>query len=614
MKKIPTTLLLLLFTFFITQFRVYAQSDLELKETAFKALKAKDYDKARSNFKLLIIQYPDSAKLLGMCYNNLGIIDIKEEFNARALENFEMSRKAYEQFGDDTLLAKSLVNNASIYKILGQYEQATLLTIRALKIFEKENRTLESAKASNTLGNIYKESNNLELALKYHNRAFELAKELNDSNQISKALNNRGSTFLEMEYFNQAASDFKQALKIKLQFENKKSIANTYYNLGELEFLRSNLDSSIYYFNKSLTIRDSLTDKRGVAYCYNYLGSIYTLNKQWKKAATYLGKALKLASYLKLDDLRKKNYKFQQELYEQQGDLKKALLYHKHFTSLRDSLLDHEKQKTINELEIKYEVDKKQKENLLLSKEAEINLLKISQQEEETSMWQRSAVIVGVIALFILLLVIQYYKLYNKEKLLSAKEKQLTIEQHHRIKNHLQTLAGLLSFQQRKLGDEVAREIIQESKNRVAVITLLHESFYSKKITEGTTILFNEYLNRMIQNLVIVFGKQQIELMIELESIYLDTDKALPLGLIANEIITNAFKYGTSSDKPVLKIVMSAKNNVLKLVIADNGSGMIPHNNESIGLELINQLIKQMDGKIEVNSVNGTEYSIKVPV
>jgi two-component sensor histidine kinase len=612
-------LLLLSSTCFI---QVAGQNDstlIQLKTSAFTALEKGELDSARIFFKLIIANYRDQPRAVGLSYNNLGVIDLKEGFNIRALTYSNRAIEVYKGTGNDTLVAKSLYNAARIFKRLGQYEKAVEFLLEAIILFEENELNDDLSRAYNVLSNLYQLIDNLDLALRYNNYAVEIATENKDSTLIAYYVNNRGKIYIDMDFYNKAITDFKKALEIKILLSDQESLANTYYNLGEKEYLRYNFNEAQEYFEKAIDIYKQYEDNQGIAYTLNYLGSISGSNHNWKLAMQQLSQAESIANQSNDKDVLLENYKSQSHLFRDKEEFERALYYTEKYIAVNEEILNIEKQEVINELQVKYEVEKKEKENQLLEQQTEIDTLKIIQQETSIRYLKYTTIASSFLIVVALLLGYWFYLLSKKaqkqalvEKELATKEKRFNTEQHHRIKNHLQLLAGLLSFQQRKLENIAAKEVIQESSNRVKVITTLHQHFYQSNDLSKTVIQLDTYLENLIGNLSLLFKQPETKVMVELEPIQIDADKALPLGLICNELITNAFKYGlTNSDTSILHITLENKQQKHELSISDNGAGIKGNtHSSSIGLELIDQMVKQMDAKLNQQNNPGTSYTL----
>jgi PAS domain S-box-containing protein len=195
-------------------------------------------------------------------------------------------------------------------------------------------------------------------------------------------------------------------------------------------------------------------------------------------------------------------------------------------------------------------------------------------------------------------------------------------EIHHRIKNNLQVISSLLSLEAEKFSDAKMLESFRESQNRVASMALIHEELY--KGNELDTLDFSAYLQKLTADLFDSYNLRNgyINLKLDLEKINLDMDIAIPLGIIVNELVSNSLKHAFFAGKAgeicinLCKIPFIGKNRFhYMLTVEDNGKG-IPEevdfqNSESLGLQLVNILIEQIDGCIELIRNHGTKFTIR---
>jgi two-component sensor histidine kinase len=199
-------------------------------------------------------------------------------------------------------------------------------------------------------------------------------------------------------------------------------------------------------------------------------------------------------------------------------------------------------------------------------------------------------------------------------------EKEMLLKEiHHRVKNNLQIVSSLLFLQSKALNDEKTVNILLESHNRVKSIALIHEKLYQS--ANISRIDFDRYLNTLIPHLLQSFGKTNstVSYTIKAGNIYLSPDTAIPCGLIINEIVTNSLKYAfTDGRKGEISIeLIYHNNNNVTLIVKDNGVGIQDNLDitkaESLGLQIIVILVKQLNGTVEVNKANGTLYKITFP-
>ncbi|TDT47543.1 two-component sensor histidine kinase [Maribacter spongiicola] len=216
-----------------------------------------------------------------------------------------------------------------------------------------------------------------------------------------------------------------------------------------------------------------------------------------------------------------------------------------------------------------------------------------------------------------------YNDMYRSKKDLAIQvsEKQnLLKEVHHRVKNNLQTVSSLLSLQSRNIETGPMRGLLKGTQNRVIAMAMVHEMLYMRNdishIEYKSYVLeLGEYLIRSIKGNV-----NNVDLKIDIPNIKLGIDTAIPLGLLINETLTNALKYGIKGDNEgeiSIKLRQDTeKENCYILEIGDNGIGFpetINHKTtKSLGLKLIHNLTRQLRGTIERdNSKKGTNYIIK---
>ncbi|HKB86377.1 MAG TPA: PAS domain S-box protein [Ignavibacteriaceae bacterium] len=199
----------------------------------------------------------------------------------------------------------------------------------------------------------------------------------------------------------------------------------------------------------------------------------------------------------------------------------------------------------------------------------------------------------------------------------SLKEKEVLLKEvHHRVKNNMQIISSLLSLQSKTIPDKETQEIFDESRNRIRSMALIHEKLYQSK--DFFRIDYNEYVLDLMNNLRISYGPKgkNVKAEINIKDISFDIDRAITLGLIINELASNAYKHafkGKTEGK--ITVSVNEENGKYILVVKDNGNG-IPENldvkkNDTLGLQLVDTLIEQLSGKFELRNNNGTEARIE---
>jgi len=205
------------------------------------------------------------------------------------------------------------------------------------------------------------------------------------------------------------------------------------------------------------------------------------------------------------------------------------------------------------------------------------------------------------------------------EKLLIDNE-WLLREVHHRVKNNLHVVISLLHSQSAFLKDEVALNAVTDSQHRVHAMSLIHQKLY--KSEHGTTVYMPEYIGELVEYLKQSFKMgPRIIFIIEIEPVYFDVGIAVPVGLILNELITNALKYAFRPEEAgEIRIKLSCPNNeTAYLSISDNGCGLPDgydlNSTKSFGMGLVRGLVvDDLDGEFRLINKNGTMIKINFEI
>jgi len=210
-------------------------------------------------------------------------------------------------------------------------------------------------------------------------------------------------------------------------------------------------------------------------------------------------------------------------------------------------------------------------------------------------------------------------KLDEQTELLNEKEVLLK-EIHHRVKNNLQIISSLLNLQSNQIKDTGTLRVLRDSQARVRSMALIHEKLYQSKSL--AKINFGEYVQSLSKDLFRSYQRMlgNIQLNVQVDEVSLDLDYAVPCGLILNELMTNALKYAFPNGRngSILVELRAGSDQTLSLKVADDGVGLpagldILQNN-SLGLQLINSLVKQIDGTLVVETSSGAAFQVSFKV
>lgn len=343
-------------------------------------------------------------------------------------------------------------------------------------------------------------------------------------------------------------------------------------------------------------------------YGYGLLGDLDLRNKQYDLAIANYKKSKLGYLLLKNRFAAESMSQYLGEAHKQKGDLPNALLYFKQYF---DQSLIFQKEKN---------------ERSLRENELEINLL--TQEKKLAEKQNQQTIFIVALLIVVLLFGWSYWNytmkqksnqllaqlnndLENKNLLLDKKNTENEIllkEIHHRVKNNLEMVSSLLALQSEKIDDPNTKEAIKDGQNRVNSIGIVHQKLY-----QGNNIGYIEmkdYFLSLSESILYSFSaEKRIHLEIPMEKLDLDVDTAIPLGLIINELLTNALKYAFPNTKNgMITINLEKQNNaILHLEFSDNGIGKSEIiQGTGFGGQLISLLTNQLNGTMKEILENGT--------
>ncbi|NYB51922.1 MAG: PAS domain S-box protein [Methanobacteriaceae archaeon] len=204
----------------------------------------------------------------------------------------------------------------------------------------------------------------------------------------------------------------------------------------------------------------------------------------------------------------------------------------------------------------------------------------------------------------------------NKMKESLHEKEVLLKEVHHRVKNNMQIISSLLNLQKGYVEEQETVNVLVESQNRVKSMAMVHEKLYQSR--DLTKINVPGYVKNLISDLFYSYAikEGEVESIIDIENITFNMETAIPCGLIINELVSNSLKYAfTPGMKGKIVVSLQSKSEKFELIIADNGIGFPKtidfKNTKSLGLQLVNSLVRQLDGEIKLDSGHGTKFTIK---
>ncbi|MBN1938238.1 MAG: PAS domain S-box protein [Candidatus Aminicenantes bacterium] len=203
----------------------------------------------------------------------------------------------------------------------------------------------------------------------------------------------------------------------------------------------------------------------------------------------------------------------------------------------------------------------------------------------------------------------------------SLREKEVMLKEiHHRVKNNLQIVSSLLNLSSTSIEDPRALRFLQESRNRVRSMALIHDRLY--RSSDFARIDLTDYTVGLVNQLFTAYqvAEDRVECEIDISDVRVGLDKAVPVGLLLNELVSNALKYAfPDKEKGRIKVgLIGCGSGECVLTVGDNGIGLPPDVDLSeprtLGLQIIQSLVGQLDGRLEVVRRDGTTFRIRFPL
>jgi two-component sensor histidine kinase/Tfp pilus assembly protein PilF len=582
-------------------------------EDSVKLVKAQEYivKKQYDSASTCLHQVLSNPKFKAPATHWLGTLHASADNLDSAIIYFQKAMENSLEIGHGKGVAAAELNLGIAYKTRGLYALALTHSHHAVKYFDRQPPSRELASAFNNIAIIYTNTKDFESALLYHRRTLSVRRTLNLQYLAAHSLNNIGKTFVDMNNLDSAVFYFTESLTIKR--EQNENTASTLNNLGEAHLKLGKPEAAIHFLEESLRIKHAKSDKAGQAITLKNLGHVYLILGKFRSAAFYLDEGEAFAREVNSLEYLRDIVDLQSQLNEKTGNMKRALAYNRELIAVKDSLLNKEKAQIIGELQIRFETEKKEQQILLMQREDQLQVANLQ---------QKNTLIIALIAGIALVAAIVVLLWINSRSARQGKERveMLMQELQHRIRNNLQLLSSIFTLQTKNLTDASTIALAKGSEGRVNAIAMIHRELSGDGT--ATQVAMDHYVRELVEALKNAYRQDSAELLLqfELEKLNLDVDKAMPLGLIINELVTNSFKYAfPGTTDPKLRVAMRMENTgSLLLQVSDNGHQVKDvsyyESNTSFGLNMVRTLVRELHGKLEIHLQNGTHFHLHIPI
>ncbi|SEN93379.1 Two-component sensor histidine kinase, contains HisKA and HATPase domains [Mucilaginibacter gossypiicola] len=567
---------------------------------------------------------------LARCYRLLA--DLHQMMNNYTLA-FDEAKKALKYYDQahytETQGLYALLGR--LYYTQGDYKTAINYQLKALQIATASNadNVRLICQINNNLGYDFMKLGDNQKAINYFSRALEIAKSEKDNATIYLLAGNIVDVYLRMKQPQKAKAFLTQvtqkfAYPSGKLYEGGDEVSQTYLKiylaLKQYDMAKRYCDELIRQTNNpnlNLYARSSY---------YELIIKYYTATAGFTEALKYLKLNQSLLKKIGNDNDLGTNETLWFGLDTSRRQYQSAIYHLISANTIKDSIFSSTKSKQIEQLQIEYETRQKEIQIALLNQKSKFEQDNLKQANQVKNLT------IGAIFLLLVIAGLLFRQNVHKQKsnevitsknvlledLLLQKE-WLLKEVHHRVKNNLQIVMSILNTQSAYLQNDVALEAIRGSQHRVNAIALLHQKLYSS--TTSALVSMPAYIGELIDYLSDSFDTsfRHIKIRQVLNPLNLDPAMAVPIGLILNEAITNAIKYAFDHNGGEIVVSLFTWNSdyaVLK--VSDDGRGLPPgfdlNKANSLGMEMMKALGKQLKGKFTVENTRGVTLMITFPI
>lgn len=565
-------------------------------------------DQVKIDSLLNIIETPklDTATIYAYCYLSSELVGIdNEKANEFAKEAWNISKK----INNKSMQAWSTQVLAESYDYLGKADSSLMLYEKSIQL-KKELKDIDGEAASKIgIGMLYFYQKNLQKAEAYFNEALNLYTIINNEKRMGAALNNLGVVYRNQHQYQKAIDTYNKAYTLKVKTNDTLGIINALANLGSAYQYLKQYDKAESYLMQSHQLMQKSNAKNNLILNYAALAQLKMEQGKYLESKNYLEEGIAVGKDIDQPHEMMELYNVYLVLDTLMNDYNKA--YH-------HLLLVNDYQKKINQNNSAKELEKLELIYKTKEHNKEIELRNTIIKNRNKAIW-----IIGTFAVLLLLILTWLFWLRKKlsqsnlmlNKLVKQKE-NLVKEIHHRVKNNLQVISSLLNMHVRKVQDPNSKKIFDDGISRIQAMSLIHQNIYAHSNLQQ--ISPREYIEKLVQQLYITYQipEKNIKIQTSIDDINLDIEKLMSIGLILNEILSNAFKYAFNGSKTgVIDILLhQPKPNQIEMIVRDNGSGIsieiIDSTNDSLGMRLIQAFSDKLRATLSIGNVNGTIYKL----
>lgn len=537
---------------------------------------------------------------------------IRSELDS-ALLYYNKSINAKKGTKDSLLIAGTLNNLGATYHKKGNY-------IAALETYQKALRLRlikgDSTRAASTLGNIglmYSAQKNYDLALDYFNQALQMNQSISNLDGEAAAWANMGIIYMGQEKYAEAKEVCAKAYDIFISIGEKCQSMTPASNLGRAYQKLGQTDEALKYLQLVYEESKACDNPELISLALIEMGGIHAEKDLRQKAEAEMLESYEIAIEHKLIHKTQKAAEELYKLYKSMGRKAEALKYLEISDQIKDQMFNEDLTEQLTRIELNYAFEQERK-SLEFQKQTELIAINAKLERHRLVQWVTGLGL--AVALLVVGVIFSFYRQSQKAKNKladSLDEREVLLKEiHHRVKNNLQVVSSLLNVQSKYLNDELAKKAVLEGRNRVQSMAIVHEKLYQSDNLSHVNV--KEYLEELAHTLFQSYdiSEDRVKLTSEIEAVDLSIDTTIQIGLIINELVSNALKYAFPENNGAIYLYLRKKDELHELEVSDNGVGIASPDDlqKSYGYRIVRSIARGLNGNISMEHENGTCFRL----
>lgn len=535
----------------------------------------------------------------------------------KAFPYLDLIEKRSIKIHDTLALILSYYDRGTMLTGMGRYKEANENMIQAIKLADKQgHRSLSLSIRLNQLDGLIGSENYTMADQHIRHMENEVAAEATREDKIRFRLY-KAEVFMYLKKLKESEAILQSVLKeiqktgdTSFVMQTKSFLGGVYYEMGRYKQAAYYTVQCVEEDKKNGLLPALMSDYCMLAYIHLGLNDPHT-------CLDYLDKMMALnegAIQVTMDEVYDVYYQAHKKL----GHYKEALSYKEKSIAVKDSIKSKEEIKSLRDAENRFMAEKRQ---------SQIQLLKGKQASDRQVIdSQRTTTYIAYLGLALAVLMLAglgygYYSSRRYNRLLKTRDKHrelLLREVHHRINNSLQIIRSLMNIQARATKHEEVRSILQQTESRVNSMASMHDILNESQ--SPVNINVKTYLNKVLEFYqTLLANRPEIEMDIRVADVAIPTNKAFPIALIVNELLTNAFKYAFPDGKSgkIEVVLLSDGGNTWMLRVSDDGIGLpedyseLLKKSKGLGCQITSIMAHQLGAKLNVSNEGGTGYELR---